>query len=58
MPNRVEHCLQQALDCEAKAILSTNGNFRAMYLELAEQWRGLANQAIVLEGLRPPPRSP
>jgi hypothetical protein len=49
MNDRVETCRRKAADCTRAAILATDKDTRLMLLDLAKQWREMAEQAEELE---------
>jgi hypothetical protein len=49
MSERAEACRKKALQCEQAAIIATDMGARLMYLDVARQWREMAEQAEDLE---------
>ena len=49
MSERTEACRKKALQCEHGAIVATDMGARLMYLDMARQWREMAEQAEDLE---------
>jgi hypothetical protein len=49
MNDRVKTCRRKASDCLRAATLATGKDTRLMYLDLAQQWRQLAEQVKELE---------
>jgi hypothetical protein len=49
MEGRAEVCLKQAAACEQAARRASDDDLRAMYLDLARQWRAMAEQAEEIE---------
>ena len=52
MSERAEACRKKALQCEHAAIRTTDTGARLMYLDMARQWREMAEQAEELERRR------
>ena len=52
MSERADACRRQAAECERAAIIATDLPVRLMYLDLARQWREMAEQTIDLEQQR------
>ena len=50
---RAEACLAKAAECERAAILANEPKTRAMYRDLAQQWRELAVHAETLAKKHP-----
>ena len=49
MSERAEACRKKASQCEHAAIVATDMGARFMYLEIARQWRDMAEQAEDLD---------
>ena len=47
-------CRQHAADCDRHAVLSADGNIRRQYLDLAKQWRDMAEQLEAMEQFQRP----
>ena len=45
MDERAEACRKKAMECERMAMASSDAALRFMYLDLAKQWREMAEQA-------------
>jgi hypothetical protein len=58
MSERVDACRRHAAECERAAIIATDTAVRLMYLDLARQWREMAQQAVELEERRAAQREP
>jgi hypothetical protein len=54
MRERAEICRTKALECERAAVLATDEANRATLLDLARQWRDMAQDAEWLESQSPP----
>ena len=52
MSERAEACRKKALQCEHAAIMAADTDARLMYLDIARQWREMAEQAEELEQRR------
>lgn len=52
MQGQAEALRAKALECERRAVLATQDAIRAMYQELAHQWRDMAEQVEELERQR------
>jgi hypothetical protein len=51
MTSRVEYCLEKAVECDREAMRASDDKLKAMYFDLAKQWRDMAHQAEELERL-------
>jgi hypothetical protein len=49
MSEHAEHCRKKAAECERLAMLVTQDHLRKMYLDLARQWREMAQEAEILD---------
>jgi hypothetical protein len=49
MVSRAELCLEKALECYRAAQRAQEKELKAMYLDLAKQWREMAEQVEMLE---------
>jgi hypothetical protein len=49
MRDQVKTCLEKAADCERRAAVVTDATHRKTYLELAQLWRDMAQQAETLK---------
>jgi hypothetical protein len=49
MASHSEMCRQKALECERRAALATEPNIRETFVDLARQWRDMADQAEELD---------
>ena len=54
MASRIGTCRQHAADCDRHAVLSADGNIRRQYLDLAKQWRDMAEQLEAMEQFQRP----
>jgi hypothetical protein len=51
MTSRMAYCLEEAVECDRAAQRAPDRELKAMYLDLAKQWRDMAHQADELEQL-------
>jgi hypothetical protein len=52
MNERVQACLRKAEECEHAALRTTDESARLFYLDLANQWRTLAERAETMDRQR------
>lgn len=52
MDDRAGACRKKALECERRAVLATEETVRATYLDLAHQWRDMAEHVENIERQR------
>jgi hypothetical protein len=45
MSERAEWCRKKMTECQRLAMAASDPSFRQMYLDIAQQWRELAEQA-------------
>ena len=45
MSERIEACRRKAIECQRAALAAPDPNIRQMYLDLAKQWKELAEHA-------------
>jgi hypothetical protein len=45
MSERAEACRKKVTECQRLAMATSDAAFRQMYLDIAQQWRELAEQA-------------
>ena len=50
MSERIEACRRKAIECQRAALAAPDPNIRQMYLDLAKQWKELAEHAARLSG--------
>ena len=49
MSERIEACGRKAIECQRAALAAPDPNIRQMYLDLAKQWKELADYALATE---------
>jgi hypothetical protein len=52
MTSRIDICKQHAADCDRHALLSADQDIRRQYLDLAKQWRDMADTLEEIERLQ------
>ena len=52
MSDKAEACRRKAAECERAAVLANEDSVRCAYLDLARQWREMADHAEHIERLR------
>lgn len=50
MTSRAELCKEHAAHCDRHAVLAADENIRRQYVDLAKQWRQMADQLERLDG--------
>jgi hypothetical protein len=48
MNERAEACRRRAVECQRAVLAAPDPNIRQMYLDLAKQWRELAEYAVAI----------
>ena len=52
MSERADACRRKVVECQRAALAAPDPNIRQMYLDLATQWKELAEYAVAIEGHR------